>query len=1088
MITDKKRRSTLRFAAMALTCSLLANLFLNIPILITHVSAQTTNASVGGYVVDEQGNAVSKAKVSAKNILTNISRAATSDGDGRYLIPQLSPGTYEITVEREGFRLVIQKGVELTVGREAVLNFKLNVGNLQEKVLVEEDAGLVETTNSAVTNLINTRQIEQLPLNGRNVLQLATLGNGVLSASGITDVQSNVGAGTTLLVVNGGRLEYNGYLLDGTETSDAFGYSPGGLGGFFLGVDALREFQVLTSGYSAEYGHAGGAIINAVTKSGTNDIHGTAFEFIRNSSLDARNFFDQNPRQLPFQRNQFGGSLGGPIIKDRAFLFANYEGLRRREGVPVRFNVPTQAAKQGNLTMGQFPVSPLIAPYLALYPNPDPNGLITGDTGIFTRNFKEMTREDFGTIRADYKLTGSQSLAARYTVDDSELTKVGGVIQNLVLDQRNQYVSLEEQAVIGARGVNSIRGTYNRSNFNSAFPFVDANGNIVNLDPSLSFIAGRPLGGFSIPGVSPLRDILTDNRSFVLNQFEVNDQFVYTLGSQSLKIGGSVRRYQLNADSANLKDGVFFFNPRPDSNVPTQINPPLVQFLAASPDFLFATLPGTDNYRGIRQSLFGLYVQDDWKVTRRLTLNLGARYEPISTPTAENGKVSNLRNPTDVTSTPGDPYIDNPSYKNIAPRVGFALDVFGDGRTSLRASAGLFHAQLLPMRYRFELSNLPPFAQLSAVVGPFPNPFSNPMAFIPAGVAVVLASNADQPRIYQWNLNIQRELGRDFVLSAGYVGSRGTNLETRNSINVRTDSQIVNGRKFFPAVAPSQVQGLLLNPNFQSIQYHDFSADSYYNALQLNVSKRFSSGLQFQTAYTFSKSLDTASTTESVFQSGASNAGRQDPFDSGSERALSDYDARHNFVANYLYDLPFGKGRLIGGDISGVVGVLIGGWSTGGIFNARSGFPFNVSLGFDQAGNNTNNSQAQRPDVAPGVDLSDATTDDPAGYVNPAFFQLQPAGFYGNASRNSLRGPKLYSFDMTFTKLTPINERFRTEFRVEAFNLFNRANFAPPNAVNNIIFLGVGGNGVPIPNQNFGQLSRTVTSSRQLQFGLKLLW
>jgi outer membrane receptor protein involved in Fe transport len=1075
MITHKRRRPALRFAVFV-TIALLS---LSAPILITHTAAQTNKATILGEIKDEQGNVVSKAKVTARNIDTGIPRETTTDMEGRYRLSELPLGKYEISVQREGFRLVVQRGIELSVGREAVVDFKLNVGNVQEKVLVEQDASLVDTTTSAVGYLVNTRQIEQLPLNGRDVLQLATLENGVLSTSAITDVQSNVGAGATRLVVNGGRLEYNGFLLDGTETSDAFGYSPGGLGGFFLGVDALREFQVLTSGYSAEFGHAGGAIINAVTKSGTNMIHGTAFEFIRNSSLDARNFFDRNPNQLPFQRNQFGGSLGGPIIKDRAFLFANYEGLRRREGVPVLFNVPTQAAKQGNLTIGQFPVSPVIAPYLALYPNP--NGPITGDTGIFTRNFKEMTREDFGTIRADYKLTGSQSLAARYTVDDSELTKVGGVVQNLALDQRNQYVSLEEQAILGARGVNSLRGTYNRSNFTSAFPFVDANGNTVNLDPSLSFIPGRPLGGFSVPGVSPLRDILTDNRSFILNQFEVNDQFVYSLGSQSLKIGGSVRRYQLNADSANLKDGVFFFNPRPDGQ--GGLLPPLVQFLGASPDFLFATLPGTDNYRGIRQSLFGLYVQDDWKVTRRLTLNLGVRYEPISTPTAENGRVSNLRNPTDATSTPGDPYIDNPSYKNIAPRVGFALDVFGDGRTSLRASAGLFHAQLLPMRYRFEISNLPPFAQLSAVVGPFPQPFSNPVAFIPAGVAVVLASDADQPRIYQWNLNVQRELGRDFVLSAGYVGSRGTNLETRNSINVRIDSQIVNGRKFFPAGG-----GPLLNSNFNSIQYHDFSADSYYNALQLNLSKRFSSGLQFQTAYTVSKSIDTASTTESVFLSGASNAGRQDPFDSRSERALSDYDARQNFVANFLYDLPFGKGRLIGGGISGVAGLLIGGWSTGGIFNARSGFPFNVSLGFDRAGSNTNNSQAQRPDVAPGVDLSDATTGDPAAFVNPAFFQLQPAGFYGNAPRNSLRGPKLYSFDMTFTKLTPINERFRTEFRFEAFNLFNRANFAPPNAANNIIFLGVDNTGAPLPNQNFGQLSRTVTSSRQLQFGLKLLW
>jgi hypothetical protein len=299
---------------------------------------------------------------------------------------------------------------------------------------------------------------------------------------------------------------------------------------------------------------------------------------------------------------------------------------------------------------------------------------------------------------------------------------------------------------------------------------------------------------------------------------------------------------------------------------------------------------------------------------------------------------------------------------------------------------------------------------------------------------------------------------------------------------------MVGGQKFFPALAPG-AQAPLFNPNFSAIQYHDFSADSYYHALQLNLTKRFSSGLQFQTAYTLSKSIDTASTTESFFLSGASNAGRQDPFNSSLERALSDYDARHNFVANFLYDLPFGKGRLIGGNLSGLAGTLIGGWSTGGIVNLRSGFPFNVGLGLDRAGNQTNNQQAQRPDVVPGVDLSDVITDNPDGIVNPAsFFQLQPAGFYGNASRNALRGPNLYSFDMTLTKATPINDRLRTEFRVEAFNLFNRANFAPPSAGNTIIFLGVDGTGAPILNPSFGQLSRTVTSSRQLQFGLKLIF
>jgi hypothetical protein len=316
------------------------------------------------------------------------------------------------------------------------------------------------------------------------------------------------------------------------------------------------------------------------------------------------------------------------------------------------------------------------------------------------------------------------------------------------------------------------------------------------------------------------------------------------------------------------------------------------------------------------------------------------------------------------------------------------------------------------------------------------------------------------------------------------VGSRGTNLETTYAINVRTDSQIVNGQKFF---APGP--GTKLNQNFFSISYLDFNADSYYHAFQANVTKRFSLGIQFQASYTASKSIDTASALDSVFINGTLGSDRQDPFDGGADRALSDFDARQNFVGNFLYDLPFGKGRAFGGNYDGVVSTLISGWSTGGIVTLRSGFPFGVALSFDRANNGVDNTQSQRPNVAPGVNLSDATTGDPMGFVDPSFFQLQPAGFYGNAARNALRGPNLRSFDMTLTKQTPITERLRSEFRFEAFNLFNRANFAPPEAFNRILFTGLDPiTGAVTTNSTFGQLTRTATSARQLQFGIKLLW
>ncbi len=324
-------------------------------LLMPRALAQSTKAAILGTVMDEQGAAIPAATITATNVDTNISRQVTTDDSGFYRIQELAPGMYEVKIERQGFVSEVRRGIDLSVGREAVIDFSVKVGGLEEQVIVE-DAPLVETTSSAVGYLVNRRQIEELPLNGRDVLQLATLQNGVISTTSNSEAQAEVGAGTTRLSVNGARLDFNAYYLDGTETSDAFGNSPGGLGGGYLGVDALREFQVLTSSYSAEYGQGGGAIFNAVTKSGTNELHGTAFEFLRNNVLDARNFF--NAEKLPFQRNQFGGSLGGPLRKDSTFLFGSYEGLRRREGTSTLFTVPSPDARQGLLVNTANPSGP----------------------------------------------------------------------------------------------------------------------------------------------------------------------------------------------------------------------------------------------------------------------------------------------------------------------------------------------------------------------------------------------------------------------------------------------------------------------------------------------------------------------------------------------------------------------------------------------------------------------------------------------------------------------------------------------------------------------------------------------------------
>jgi hypothetical protein len=1055
MFTTRTFRTVTRLA-------LIASLVFS-PIYLTRVvSGQTTRATVLGIVKDEKGASISKSKVAVKNVDTGLTREAAADDEGRYRVSELPPGIYEVRAEHQGFAPELRSGIDLTVGRDAVVDFTLKVGGVQESAIIVGDAPLIDTTSSAVGFLVNTKQIEELPLNGRDVLQLATLNNGVISTGATAVGQAETGPGRTLLSVNGGRIDFNTYYLDGTQAVDGFGNSPGGLGGGFLGVDALREFEVLTSNYSAEYAQAGGAVINAVTKSGTNDIHGTAFEFLRNSALDARNFFNAN--KLPFKRNQFGGSVGGPIVKNKTFFFANYEGLRRSEESSGIFFVPSPAARAGKLTTGQIAIPASVVSYVNLYPAG--NGPIQGDTQVFRRDANATANEDFFVTRIDHTISPKHSMFGRYEFDGSSLGQPSGVITNQNLANRNQFVTLEEQWLISPRALNTIRAGYSRGNFGYVTAFDEP------VDSSLGFIPGHPMGAFNLGGVSPLRGALEANERYVLNTPEVSDQLIYNRGSHSLKIGGVIRRYQLNADSPLLPDGIFLYFGG------------LGSFLAGKPGIELAAQPGTNFYRGIRETLFGLYVQDDWKVRSNLTLNLGLRYEPTSTPNEANGKLANLRAATDAKPTVGEPFILNPSKHNFAPRVGFAWDVTGSGKWSVRAGFGAFYAEILPMKYRFEMSNQPPFANLLFLPGIFPNGFqvsvNNP---IPApGLLWFMQNKAEQPTVYQWNFNVQHQVGDSLTLTAGYVGSRGVHLSTGGEINIRTDSQIVNGQKFFPASG-----GTKLNPHFGMMQFLAFRADSKYNGLQLSATKRYSHGVLVQAQYTFSRSIDDASSNDSVFQSQFGSS-PQDPFNIAGERGLSSFDIRHNFVANLLWDLPIGPSHSLGGSSKGFEGKLLGGWQLGGILSVRSGFPFTLGLGIDRARNGISNVQSQRPNVVPGRSASSSLTGNPNGFVDSTAFQLQPEGFYGNLGRNTEIGPGLRSLDFAVQKKTSITERLKTEFRFEAFNITNHTNFANPLATNLVIFDSVNPNGTGHVPQNFGQLTATATSSRQLQFGLKFIW
>jgi hypothetical protein len=1061
--------------AQGILTSIFLSLALCSPLLLPAASAQVTSGTILGTVSDQSGAVISGVTITIKNVDTGITRTIETDSDGRYRMPALPVGRYEVKAERTGFTSKLRSGIELTVGREAVIDFQLEVGKVEDTVSISGGAPLVETTTSTVAGLVGERNIRELPLNGRDVFQLTTLQVGVANTAGITTAFGggpiNVGPGTTKIAVNGARITSNNFLLDGTNVNDAFNNTPGAISGNFTGVETLREFQILTNSFSAEYGGAGGAVINAVSKSGTNEFHGSLFEFHRNDNFDARNFFD--PGELPeFRRNQFGATIGGPIKANKTFFFGSYEGLRETLGVSRRFSVPTAATRARAV--------PSVRPYVDLYPAPNGEDLGNG-TAFFIRSASDKTRDDFFTGRIDHQFSAKDSIFGRYTFDDSDVNQGVLVIQDSVTEGRNQYFTLNEDHIFSARVLNTFRFGFNRSFIIADEPFV------IDIPENLAFVPGGTLGSFfNITEIAPLGSNIFTPRFFAYNQFEFTDHVSITKGAHSIKTGFSGRRLHLNATSPQVLNGIYvYFGVPPNPLFPNGLST-LDTFLLGLPAAFVAPRPGSDFYRGIRQSVFASFIQDDWKVSPKLTLNIGLRHEFITVPTEVNDKIANLRSPTDPAVTVGGKFFDNPSLKNFAPRFGFAYDLNGDGKTSIRGGYGIFDILILPFNYRFEISNQPPFAEIATVIGPppffFPAPFPNAFDVITSAAPATPSVNSfdfepNRSYMQQFNLSVQREIAPTLVVTAAYVGSRGVHLVHQNDINQRTDFFIQDGRKFFPVLPPDvNPASKRLNPNFAAIRHILWDSSSTYHALQLKGEKRYSRGLDFQVSYTWSKAIDDASSTGGEFSNQPPGSREQDAFDSRSQRSRAAFDVRHNLVINGTYEFPINK------SYQGFTDKLLNGWQVTGILTARTGFPFNPILGFDRANDASADNVAQRPDVVAGRSYESAITGNVDSYVDPTAFQLPPENSYGNSGRNVLEGPGLVTFDLGLFKNTTVGERVRLQFRAEAFNLFNHANFAIPD--NFTIFVDANGT---VPG-TFGRITRTTTTSRQIQFGLKLIY
>ena len=1022
------------------------------------VFPQTVGAYLQGTVTDPSGAAIPNAAVEIRNVETGAAHNLVTDTGGRWREPVLQPGEYEIHVQARGFQGFRRTGIHLAVGQEVVADVQLEISPEVTEISVAAETARVNLISGEASGLVDEKQMRDLPLNGRSFQQLALLEPGVNAVT--TAGNDPVGGRTPKISINGARPEQSSFLLDGTDINDVYNKTPGSVGGVLLGVEAVLEFQVLTNSYSAEFGRSAGGVVNAVTRSGTNQYHGSVFEFLRNSALDSKNFFDPANQPIPpFKRNQFGGVLGGPIRKDQTFFFGAFESLIDRLGVTGVTSVPDLNARNGVLPSGAVKVNPSIEPVLDLFPLPNGRSL-GGGVGQYLFTSPQPTNEYFGQGRIDHRFSPANSLFGRYTVDNGSIdrpptTKVPGT--NTKERSRNQYVTLTDEHIFNSRLVNSLRFGFNRSDHESV------NERTISIPPQLSWIPGQPFGYLTISGVAT--EDFGDYRLprlDRLNNWQYGDTLYVNRGINRLRFGFDFQRIQFNQHTTNQVGGLLTFTS-------------LANFLQGIPSqFDFAVPGGFDPDRGFRQSVFAWFVQDDIRLRKNLAINLGLRYEFSTVPTEVNGKISNLRYVTDPGVRVGGSWFANPALKDFAPRVGIAWDPFSTGRTSVRAGFGSFYDEILPKYYVFSGSTNPPFFQRASVVAPS---FANLLAtFDPNHVLYQLQTlnyRLQTPYALQFNASIQRSLGRDWVLSVGYAGARGVHLFRVGDANL-APSTVVNGIKIY------QPQLGRRNPNFGSAAQRTTDAQSFYNALQVSAQKQLARGLRAQASYTFSRAIDDSSGINSQdYSDGTPYV--LDFYDRKADRGLSSFWAKHVFAGNWSYELPFAQSW------KGAAGLLLKGWQLNNIITVQSGQPFEVREGFNRSGNlNTvNYAMHERPNLKPGFS-NNPILGDPARYWDVNAFELQPANQRGDLGRNTLIGPGLIGFDLSAAKLFAIDEMRRVEFRAESFNLPNHPNFAVPSGL--IAFTGANSNGSPVIAPNWGVISSTVTTSRQIQFALKLIF
>jgi hypothetical protein len=1047
-----------RFACLLLTFALLAGLAG------THkLAAQAPTAAIQGTVTDASGSAVVGAKVDVTNVDTSVTQTVTSDNQGRYSAPTLPIGNYDVQATATGFQTVVHKGIILSVGNQSVVDFSLPVGQSQQTVTVTGEVSQVETTTSTVSSLVDQTQMRELPLNGRNFEQLILLAPGVQQYIGQT---SNAFWGkATTYSISGSRAEGQALLMDNQDMQNFWGHGTGApSAGTSLGVDAIAEFQTLTGVYNAQFGGAG-AVMNSVSKSGTNSVHGSGYEFIRNSDLDARNFFDK-AAVPPFRKNQFGGTVGGPVKKDKAFFFVNYEGVRQLLSETKVADVPDANAHAGYLPcanakdlvcntatgLANVGIAPGAAPTMAAFPIPPTE--LSGGVGAIIENANQIISENYMLARFDYTLSAKDSLFVRYVLDFANQTEPFPTsplpFWHEADTTRNQYGTIEERRIVSSNLVNSVRFTFSRP---------VSTGTTITSNPGFDFFpgSGRQDGAITVSGLSSTGPTSQAPFGLFENKFGESDDVILTKGAHSLKFGFTILRDDLNSLNFFREGGAWTFNS-------------LELFMQGSATLLNGVLPGISyGNRDLRETQYMPYVHDEWRATPTLTVNAGVRYEFVTNPTDAHNQLNEIVAPplgTGFTHVSHVFQSGNPSNMNFDPRVGLAYDPFKDHKTSFRAGFGLYHDLIDFHTYMPSLWSSPPEYSAAQTNPTFPIPFS---AVTPSGIQDSPGfdyRNHTTPYMIQWNANVQREVAANTVLTVGYTGSAGVHLFNPIQQNPAVPFTNANGQLQFATLVNGKIiDNPPVNPIYGSLSDIVTNGNSAYHGLTGSLNRRFATNATVQVSYTWSHCIDDGSAFTGA--EGSNNGGNANPFNLKTDRGNCEFDIRHALRVNGLYNLPFHGNKAIEG------------WQVSGIFTVTTGLPISPLDGFDNVG--LQGTSGARPNVVP--NCPKLIEGRPTQWFNPACFALQPVGTLGDSGRTNVPGPGLVNTDISLlkdTRIPKISEAFDVQFRAEFFNVFNHANFALP-AAN--VFVSGGSF-----NPTAGQITATVGTSRQIQFGVKILF